>query len=224
MRPATPPRNNGGSAQNTGSTAIIPAWATQRPASFVQGSPPCHAKNQPTEPKYRYDAPADVAATGAPVAIGPWSVSFTGGGPVSPVIVLPALIPVLMLARLLAKREMRVGVIVGVLVAGQVWVHTLSSLTGHHAATNNSLMLLGHAIATVVAVALLRRREAVAWANARRKAITAYIVTLLRSGAIVLPATPRLALAPSFANVTLPNCLVIGESVVLRGPPRWGIR
>ena len=30
------------------STAIIPAWATQSPASFVQGSPPCQAKYQPT--------------------------------------------------------------------------------------------------------------------------------------------------------------------------------
>ena len=147
-----------------------------------------------------------------------------GGASISPVIILPALIPVLMLARVLARRELRSGVLVAVLIAGQLWVHTLASLTGHHAATNNSSMLLGHAIATVAAVALLRRREAVRWANARRKAITAYIVGLLRTGNIVLPAAPRLALVPSFAHVTLPNCLIIGESVVLRGPPRWGIR
>ena len=45
---ATPPRKSGGSAQKTGNTAIIPAWATHNPASFVHGSPPCQAKYQPT--------------------------------------------------------------------------------------------------------------------------------------------------------------------------------
>ncbi len=145
------------------------------------------------------------------------------GAPVSPVIVLPALIPVLILSRVLAKRELRLGAILGVLVAGQLWVHTLASLTGRHAATNHSPMIVGHTIATVVAVAILRRREAVTWANARRKAIASYIATLLRTGVDPCPEGPRLPVVSTSTHIARPNCLVIGRSVVRRGPPLWGI-
>ena len=44
---AAPPRNNGGSVQNTGSTAIIPACASDRPASASQGFSTRQATSQP---------------------------------------------------------------------------------------------------------------------------------------------------------------------------------
>ena len=143
----------------------------------------------------------------------------TKGAVVSPVIVLPALIPLLVLARLCAKSELSGRAIAAYLVGGQLWVHTLASLTGHHAATHLSSMLTGHAIATVIAVVIIRRREATAWAKARRRALTIYLAGLLRLLAPVAvrePARINVWVVPSPITVL---SAVIGQSVVRRGPP-----
>ena len=142
-----------------------------------------------------------------------------GGAVVSPVIVLPALVPLLVLARLCAKSELSGRAITAYLVGGQLWVHTLASLTGHHASTHPSSMLTGHAIATVIAVLIIRRREAAAWAKARRRALTIYLAGLLRLLAPVAvrePARINVWVVPSPITVL---SAVIGQSVVRRGPP-----
>ena len=172
------------------------------------------------------DGAADEAANhadGADRADGEFSrkllVDVLGGDVVSPVIVLPALIPLLVLARLCAKSELSGRAITAYLVGGQLWVHTLASLTGHHASTHLSSMLTGHAIATAIAVVVIRRREAAGWAKARRQALTMYIAGLLRLLVPVPVHEPEridvYVIESPFAALSA----VIGQSVVRRGPP-----
>ena len=142
-----------------------------------------------------------------------------GGAVVSPVIVLPALVPLLVLARLCAKSELSGRAITAYLVGGQLWVHTLASLTGHHASTHPSSMLTGHAIATVIAVLIIRRREAAAWAKARRQALTSYITRLLHLLVPVPVHEPERIDISVLSSGFVPLSAVLGQSVVRRGPP-----
>jgi len=142
-----------------------------------------------------------------------------GGGSVSPAVLVPAFVPLLILARFCARKELSTTVIALTLSLGQSWVHMLASLTGHGQAMNGTSMLCGHALATVVALLILRRREALAWTTTRSQAIAAYVSTLLGLGVALtvstsLPVHPR-----SLRSEIDPISQLFTGSVTRRGPP-----
>jgi hypothetical protein len=144
-----------------------------------------------------------------------------GGGSVSPAVLVPAFVPLLILAKFCARKELTSTLIALSLVLGQSWVHLLASLTGHHNAASGSSMFLGHAFATTVALAILRRREALTWSKARRRAIAVYVRSVLQFNSGFKLPTPRLVL-PRIAYVDLePVSRFIVNSATRRGPPCW---
>jgi hypothetical protein len=146
-----------------------------------------------------------------------------GGAAVSPVIALPAFIPLVILARLFARGERSASAIAFLLISGQLWVHTLASFTGHHASTRVSSMLAGHVAATAVAVLVLRRRQAIAWAKARRAALVSYLHSLISLLRPVPPSAPSRLLVPATEHFCTALSEIIGIAVVRRGPPSVGL-
>ena len=142
-----------------------------------------------------------------------------GGSSVSPAVLFPALIPLLILAKFCARKELSSTVIGLTLVLGQSWVHMLASLTDHGQAMNGSSMMVGHAVATVIALLILRRREAVRWTTSRSRAIAAYVVAVLSFGAGFTLATPRPHHIQTSQDAVDPISVCIEVSLTRRGPP-----
>ena len=142
-----------------------------------------------------------------------------GGASVSPAILLAAFIPLLILARFCARKELSSTLIALTLVLGQSWVHMLASLTDHGQAMNGSSMMVGHAVATVIALLILRRREAVRWTTSRSRAIAAYVVAVLSFGAGFTLATPRPHHIQTSQDAVDPISVCIEVSLTRRGPP-----
>ncbi len=142
-----------------------------------------------------------------------------GGASVSPAILLPAFIPLLILARFCARKELSSTLIALTLVLGQSWVHMLASLTGHNNTSSGTSMALGHAFATAVALAILRRREALIWTKARSQAIAAYVRNVLHFDSSLALSTPRpVQLRTSYVALELVSQFVF-NSAQRRGPP-----
>jgi hypothetical protein len=142
-----------------------------------------------------------------------------GGSSVSPAVLLPAFIPLLILAKFCSRKELSSTVIGLTLVLGQSWVHMLASLTDHGQAMNGSSMMVGHAVATVIALLILRRREAVRWTKSRSQAIAAYVVAVLSFGAGFPLAAPRQHHVQTSHHPVDPISPFIGVSLARRGPP-----
>ncbi len=142
-----------------------------------------------------------------------------GGASVSPAIVLPAFIPLLILARFCARKELSSTLIALTLVLGQSWVHVLASLTGHHNTSSGTSMALGHAFATAVALAILRRREALFWTKARSQAIAAYVRNVLGFGSALPVSTSRPVHPRSLRHEVDSASQFFVGSVTRRGPP-----
>ena len=147
-----------------------------------------------------------------------------GGSAVSPVVLLPAFIPLLLLAKYCARRELNSTVILLTLVLGQVWVHMLASLTGHGQAMNGSSMLCGHAFATFIAMIILRRREAVQWTKVRGRAIAAYVLAVMSFRDGFTLATPTPPQSQTSLDDIDPTSQFFACSIARRGPPSglWG--
>jgi hypothetical protein len=109
------------------------------------------------------------------------------GGAVSLGLMLMASIPVLLVARLLTKREVPLGSMVAFMALGQAWVHLAAMSHQHTHITSPLRMLAGHSLAAVIAGLVLRQREATIWAKERMGLLRAKIGVLLGRVGVLVP-------------------------------------
>ena len=145
------------------------------------------------------------------------------GGNIDAVAVVLAFLPVLVLARVQASRELGWWAFAGMLLLAQLVVH-IGATSCSPSGMNNSLsMVLAHVCAAAVGGLALRWHEARAWAKARGLAIRLWVGALVRRlpAGIPLVAQPAtfmrelfLLVADDDRNARIPT---------RRGPPILGL-
>jgi hypothetical protein len=154
----------------------------------------------------------------ATVLLGLAGHTLSGGAPPLAV-ALPALLPLLVVARLLARREMALGSLVVFLLVGQGWVHLLASSCGHGSAVPDASMVGAHVAAAAAVGLLLRAHEARAWTSARVAALGRLVTRLVAHGTTTLVTHVRpvlVSIATADLSATAAHLARLPER---RGPP-----
>lgn len=120
---------------------------------------------------------------------------------------------VLAAAFVLAGRRVTIGQIIGLLLIGQVLVHT-ACMIGAEPMSSGPIMVLGHLLATVVTALLLRRGEEFLWTLAERLGLKRMGLLLAAVGVPTERTTTSIA-----HDITLPGLDALVGGVGLRGPP-----
>jgi hypothetical protein len=141
------------------------------------------------------------------------------GGTVDPIATAFAFVPLLMVVRVLGRRERNLAAFVALLIVGQIWVHLVGSLCGHAVHDTGATMLVGHGGAALLAAVILRRHEAGLWARARGAAVRGWVIALVEG--LPDPQLPsagsmRTWLSPSAEGLRAPACALLPTR---RGPP-----
>lgn len=153
----------------------------------------------------------------AAVALGAFGHAVVAGGAVDPLCLGLSFIPVLVLARVQASRELGLLTLTGLMLLAQVIVHVSASPSTAHHSTNAWAMLAVHVLSAVVVAAAISRTEALVWARARLQWLAGW---LLRAVARSTAAAP----SPQWAPVRRITALlpVHTPDVLTRVPARRG--
>ncbi len=154
----------------------------------------------------------------AAVVLGLGGHTLAGGSPPL-VVVLPALLPLLVLSRFLARREMRLPSLIGLLLIGQAWVHLLASSCGHGGTVPSSSMVTAHVVAAAVVGLLLRIREARSWTAVRVSALRVLVRRQLADGATTLVVRRAVAVVVTTTADLSATAAHLARLPERRGPP-----